>query len=180
MLCFPLKLTSGKFNLIYSFPDQLRHNMFKKAILFIACGFGTGFAPFAPGTFGSLLGILAYFIIQLFNWQIQIILVAALIIIAVITSHMAAKVLQKQDPGSIVIDEIAGQVITLWGVEFTLINVIAGFILFRFFDIIKPYPIKKLEKRVPGGAGIVVDDLLAGVYARIIMLLFLIVYNYIA
>lgn len=153
--------------------------MFKKMILFVACGLGTGFAPFAPGTFGSLLGIPAYFVIQLFNWKVQIILVAALIIIAVITAHIGAKILQKDDPGSIVIDEIAGQVITLWGVEFTLVNIIAGFILFRFFDILKPFPIKKLEKQVPGGAGIVADDLLAGVYARIIMLFFVIGYRYI-
>lgn len=153
--------------------------MFKKIILFVAQGFGTGLAPVAPGTFGSLLGILAYFIIQLFNWKTQIILVAILIVIAVITAHLGAKFLQKEDPGSIVIDEIAGQVITLWGVEFTLVNVIAGFILFRFFDILKPYPIKILEKRVPGGAGIVVDDLVAGIYGRIIMLLFIIGYGYI-
>lgn len=153
--------------------------MLKKLILSVAQGFGTGLAPVAPGTFGSLLGIPAYFIIQLFNWQIQIILVAVLIAIAVITAHFAAKLLQKKDPGSIVIDEIAGQVITLWGVEFTFANVIAGFILFRFFDILKPYPIKILEKRVPGGAGIVIDDLAAGVYARIAMLLFVIGYSYI-
>ena len=152
--------------------------MLKKIFLFIAQGFGTGLAPAAPGTFGSLLGIPAYFIIQLFNGQTQIILVAALIAIAVITAHIGARLLQKEDPGSIVIDEIAGQVLTLWGVEFTLVNIIAGFILFRFFDILKPYPIKILEKKVPGGAGIVADDLMAGVYARIIMLLFVMGYGY--
>lgn len=155
-------------------------HMFKKIILFVSQGFGSGLMPFAPGTWGSLLGIPAYFIIQIFSWRIQIILVAALIVIAVITAHLGAKLLQKEDPGSIVIDEIAGQVITLWGVEFTLANIIAGFILFRFFDILKPYPIKKLEKRIPGGAGIVADDLMAGIYARIIMALFVIVYGYIA
>lgn len=154
--------------------------MLKKTILFVSQGFGTGLMPFAPGTWGSLLGIPAYFIIQLFSWRVQIVLVAVLIVIAVITAHLGAKFLQKQDPGSIVIDEIAGQVITLWGVEFTLVNIIAGFILFRFFDILKPYPIKILEKRIPGGAGIVADDLMAGVYARVIMLLFVIVYGYFA
>lgn len=151
--------------------------MLKKLILLIACGFGTGFAPVAPGTFGSLIGIPVYFIIQLFSWQIQIVLVALLIIIAVITAHFGAKILNKEDPGSIVIDEVAGQVMTLWAVEFTLANVIAGFVLFRFFDILKPYPIKILEKRVPGGAGIVVDDLVAGIYARIIMVGFVMVYG---
>lgn len=151
--------------------------MFKKIILFIACGFGTGFSPVAPGTFGSLIGIPAYFVILLFSWQVQIVLVALLIIIAVITAHIGAKILGKEDPGSIVIDEIAGQVITLWGVEFTLVNVVAGFVLFRFFDILKPFPIKILEKRVPGGAGIVVDDIMAGIYARIVMLIFVILYK---
>lgn len=151
--------------------------MFKKMILFTACGFGTGFAPAAPGTFGSLFGILVYFIIQSFSWQIQLVLVAVLVIIAVICSHVAAKMLGQEDPGSIVIDEIVGQVIALWGVQFTLANVIAGFVLFRFFDILKPYPIKMLEKKVPGGAGIVVDDLMAGIYARIIMFGFVLVYG---
>lgn len=146
-------------------------------IVFAACGFGTGFAPAAPGTFGSLLGILVYFILQLFSWQIQLALLAAFIIIAVVLAHFAAKIMGQEDPGAIVIDEIAGQVVALWGVAFTLPNVIAAFVLFRFFDILKPYPIKILEKKVPGGAGIVVDDLVAGIYARIVMFVFVIGYG---
>lgn len=152
--------------------------MLKKMIVFIACGFGTGYAPAAPGTFGSLLGLLVYYFMHWYSFATQIIITVCLIVLAVILAHIASKIMRQEDPGPIVIDEIAGQTIALWGVAFSGVNLIAGFILFRLFDIWKPFPIKRLEKSVPGGAGIVIDDLVAGLYARIILQIFIMVYPY--
>ena len=81
----------------------------------------------------------------------------------------AEKVLKKKDAGEIVIDEIAGLIVTFIGIPLTLKTVIIGFIIFRAFDILKPFPIRFLEKKVAGGPGIVLDDVLAGLYANLIL-----------
>jgi len=80
---------------------------------------------------------------------------------------MAEKILIQKDPGCIVIDEIAGIMIAFLGMPFNTISVAAGFITFRFFDILKPFPIRYMERRIAGGAGVVMDDLMAGVYSNI-------------
>lgn len=80
---------------------------------------------------------------------------------------MAEKILKQNDPGCIVIDEIAGIMVTFLSLPFNTITVIAGFLIFRFFDILKPFPIRSMERKLAGGTGIVMDDLLAGVYSNI-------------
>ena len=80
---------------------------------------------------------------------------------------MAEKILKQNDPGCIVIDEIAGIMVTFLSLPFNTITVIAGFLIFRFFDILKPFPIRPIERKLAGGTGIVMDDLLAGVYSNI-------------
>jgi len=96
---------------------------------------------------------------------------AALLIIglAVWIADVAAKTLKRKDPGCIVIDEIAGMVVTLIGLPFNLTTAVTGFILFRILDILKPYPIRILDKRVSGGLGIVADDVAAGIFANALM-----------
>lgn len=81
----------------------------------------------------------------------------------------AEKILKKKDAAEIVIDEIAGLMVTFIGLPFTLKTVIAGFIIFRTFDILKPFPIRLLEKKIAGGPGVVLDDVLAGLYANLII-----------
>ena len=81
----------------------------------------------------------------------------------------AEKMLGKKDPGCIVIDEIAGMAVTLLAIPFTLQNAIAGFLLFRFFDVLKPPPIRTIDKKVHGGVGIVLDDVIAGVFANLVL-----------
>ena len=81
----------------------------------------------------------------------------------------AEKILKQKDPGQIVIDEIAGLMITFAGLPFNLKTALAGFIIFRVLDILKPFPIHTLEKRVAGGSGVVLDDVLAGVYGNLIL-----------
>ena len=142
-------------------------NFRDKAAVFLATGFYVGNIPLAPGTFGSLLGLpLCYFLSGI---PVPTAILAGLLLIglAVWISDHAAQVLKRKDPGCIVIDEIAGLVVTLIGVPFQVTAVIIGFVLFRLFDILKPYPIRMIDRRLSGGVGIVADDLAAGLLANI-------------
>jgi len=143
-------------------------NFSKKAAVFLATGFYVGNIPFAPGTFGSLLGLPLCFFLAGIPWPAAITAVALFIALAVWVSNDAARILKRKDPGCIVIDEIAGMMITLVGVPFRLPAVISGFIVFRILDILKPFPIRRIDQRLSGGVGIVADDVVAGVFANII------------
>lgn len=152
-------------------------NFTNKAAVFLATGFYVGNIPFAPGTFGSLIGLPLCFLLA--GIQLPAAIIAALLIIglAIWIANVAAKTLKRKDPGCIVIDEIAGMVVTLIGLPFNLTTVVTGFILFRILDILKPFPIRILDKRVSGGLGIVADDVVAGIFANALMriLLFILV-----
>jgi phosphatidylglycerophosphatase A len=141
----------------------------EKAAVFLATGFYVGTIPFAPGTFGSLIGLpLCYLLAKL---QLTAAIIAALLLIglAIWISNAAAKTLKRKDPGCIVIDEMAGMAVTLIGLPFNLTTVVTGFILFRILDILKPFPIRVLDKRLSGGLGIVADDVAAGIFSNIII-----------
>ena len=86
---------------------------------------------------------------------------------AIWLADASEKLIKKKDPGCIVIDEIAGMLVTLAGLPFNFFTVVVGFVLFRLLDIFKPFPIRYLERKIPGGAGIVVDDIVAGIIANI-------------
>ncbi len=136
-----------------------------------ATGLGVGFIPFAPGTFGSLWGPLAFWFVCRAELSLPVLIVTAIVFIAagVPISTRAARALGKKDPGSVVYDEIAAFWIVfapqlLSGRPLTPFTAIAGFVLFRIFDISKPFPCRRLEK-LPDGAGIMADDLVAGAYA---------------
>jgi phosphatidylglycerophosphatase A len=141
----------------------------ERAILFVATGFFIGSVPFAPGTFGSLIGLPVCFLLSRLNFLQSLICILAFILFAIAIASAAEKILNQKDPGQIVIDEIAGLMVTLAGLPFNLKTVLAGFIIFRVFDILKPFPIRILEKRVGGGSGIVLDDVLAGVYGNLVI-----------
>ncbi len=141
----------------------------ERAVLFLATGFFIGTVPFAPGTFGSIIGLPICFLISRLDILIAVICTILFILFAIWMAAAAEKVLKKRDAGEIVIDEIAGLIVTFIGIPFTLKTVIIGFIIFRAFDILKPFPIGLLEKRVAGGPGIVLDDVLAGLYANLIL-----------
>ena len=141
----------------------------ERAVLFVATGFFIGSVPVAPGTFGSLLGLPLCFLLSRLNFLQSVIFILAFILFAIGIASAAEKILKQKDPGRIVIDEIAGLMVALAGLPFNLKTVLAGFILFRVFDILKPFPIRILEKRVGGGSGIVLDDVLAGVYGNLII-----------
>ena len=84
-------------------------------------------------------------------------------------AHDAEKILKKNDPGRIVIDEIAGLMVTLFGLPFNAVYALAGFVIFRFFDILKPFPIRLIEKKLSGGTAIVMDDVVAGIFSNLVL-----------
>lgn len=138
----------------------------------LALGLGSGLAPFAPGTFGSLVAVLLWVVFVEFGQpDLMTRLVALGVAVAVCTwsAQWASRRLQRKDPGCIVSDELAGQWLTLLCVPDAWPWWLAAFALFRLFDITKPWPMRQLE-RLPGGIGIVADDLAAGAYAAIVLI----------
>lgn len=137
-------------------------------ILILATGFGVGYFPFAPGTIGTLLAIPIYVFLSEIPFPLYEITLVGFFFLAVWISDKAGVVFGKKDDPRIVIDEIIGFFVTMLWVPKTNLSVIVGFFLFRFFDILKPPPIRLIE-RVRGGYGVVLDDVLAGVYGSIML-----------
>lgn len=138
---------------------------FKNPIHFLAYGFGSGLSPKAPGTFGTIMAVICYLPLSLLPLNGYLFVVAVSMIAGVYICGKAAEDLGVHDHGGIVWDEFAGFWVTMIAVPNHWAAILAGFILFRFFDIVKPWPISWLDKRVKGGFGIMVDDILAGLYS---------------
>ncbi|HUW97231.1 MAG TPA: phosphatidylglycerophosphatase A [Acidiferrobacter sp.] len=136
------------------------------AATFLATGFGVGRFPKAPGTAGSLLGLVLWWPVMGLGWPGYSLLLVVALGVGVVASGRAAIELGLTDPPMVVWDEVVGMGVALLAVPHGLLVVLAAFGLFRLFDITKPYPIKRLE-RLPGGYGIMLDDVLAGVYANV-------------
>lgn len=135
-------------------------------ILFLAFGFGSGLAKKAPGTFGTLAAVPLYLaLVQAQSLIVYSVVTLLVILVGVWICGQAAEKLGEHDFGGIVWDEIAGLLVTMWLVPFTWQAVALGFILFRVFDIVKPWPIRWIDRQVHGGLGIMLDDVLAGVFA---------------
>ena len=141
----------------------------ERAAIFLATGFFVGTVPFAPGTFGSIIGLPLVFLLSRINLLLSVAYILLFILFAIGIASATEKILNQKDPAKIVIDEIAGIMVAFTGLPFNLKTVIAGFVIFRVFDILKPFPIRSLERRVSGGSGVVLDDVLAGVYANLIL-----------
>ena len=137
---------------------------------FFAFGFGSGLSPFAPGTFGTLASIPLYLVLIQLSWPMYAWLVFIAFVVGVKLCDVTGGRLGVHDYGGIVWDEFVGFWITMFLIPFSWQNVVIGFFVFRFFDIIKPYPIGWLDKKVSGGFGVMIDDVLAGVYAMVVML----------
>lgn len=142
---------------------MLKH--FKTCVIFLATGFGLGYAPKAPGTVGTLAGVLLYLAFAPFSLTVYLIATLVVCVIGVPICGLTAKWWGMHDHPSIVWDEVAGYLITMIAWPFAWSTIVIGFIWFRVFDILKPWPINLLDKRVQGGLGIMLDDILAGVYA---------------
>lgn len=133
----------------------------------VTCGF-IGYLPFVPGTYASALGCILLYIFPFSSYAVNIIFLCCFVIFSVICINRLEY--GGKDPQYIVIDELAGMFITMAGHRTDLSHIITGFILFRIFDIVKPYPIRYVE-RYKKGYGIMADDILAGVFANICLYL---------
>ncbi|MFC1830205.1 phosphatidylglycerophosphatase A [Thermodesulfobacteriota bacterium] len=151
-------------------------NYREKSVMFLATGCFVGNMPVAPGTFGSLLGLPLCFFLSGIDLPAAILLSVLFMLFAIWIAHAAEKILMEKDPGCIVIDEIAGILVVFLGLPYNIFTVIAGFVIFRMFDILKPFPIRFLEIKLPGGAGIVMDDILAGIYSNLVLRALLLFY----
>jgi len=140
-----------------------------KIILLIATGFFSGKIPFAPGTFGTIVALPFALLFLIIPSYLHAIYVTCFILAAIYFADKAQKIINKKDPGCIVIDEIAGYVVALSIVPVTLNYLCIGFCIFRFFDILKPAPAKYFEDSFSGGAGIVLDDIMAGILTAFIL-----------
>ena len=138
---------------------------------------GVGYLPLAPGTWGSLVGVGIFLLLV---WAIPAYSLIVLVLVAIVAvtcvgiwaATRTEQLSGRKDPGKVVVDEVAGQLIALFPLtlftRWSWVAVIVSFILFRFFDIVKPYPANKLQD-LNGGAGVMLDDLVAGVYGAVIV-----------
>jgi phosphatidylglycerophosphatase A len=150
----------------------MKHPLSRRLVVAIATGAYVGYLPPAPGTLGSLLGLVLL-------WPVgpgtaQILITLCLIGVGIVVADRAAKVLGAEDPSAIIIDEIAGIAVATMLLPPRFLERVAAFILFRLFDVIKPFPARQAE-RLPGGFGIVADDLIAGLYANVLVQVWLLI-----
>ncbi len=128
---------------------------------------GVGFLPFAPGTGATIVGVvIAYYLGN--NVLLYIVVLLVLLALGIMTTGIIEKQMNQKDPGILVIDEVVGMMVALWGLPLIWPVMICGFFLFRAFDMFKIYPINKLEGQ-SGGWGIMLDDCMAGVYTNVIL-----------
>ncbi|MCC5854557.1 MAG: phosphatidylglycerophosphatase A [Idiomarina sp.] len=143
--------------------------LLKNPIHLLSLGFGTGLAPKAPGTFGTLVGIPAVLLFEPLGVEAYLGVVVAFALFGIFLCGETGKVLKQHDDPAIVWDEIVGYMIAMIALPATWQTLLLAFVLFRFFDILKPWPIRWLDKRVKGGFGVMVDDILAGLFSLLIM-----------
>lgn len=132
--------------------------------LLLATGFGSGYSPVAPGTAGSLVAVLIYFCLAQLDILAYIVFCVAVTVLGCFVADRAGKHFGVVDAQQIVIDEIAGFLISMTGVELSFRALVAGFTLFRLFDVFKPWPASYFDSTAQGGFGVVMDDVAAGVY----------------
>jgi len=143
----------------------------KKLALLIATTGGLGYARIAPGTVGSAAGVAIYLLTSHWSLPAQLGLAAGVSAIGVWAADVAAVHFGRADPSHVVIDEVAGQLVTYLGTGVGWKGAIIGFLLFRGLDIVKPWPIREIDHGMRGGAGIMLDDVLAGILAASVLLL---------
>jgi phosphatidylglycerophosphatase A len=146
-----------------------RKTLSDRVALAVATGLGVGYAPVVPGTFGSLPGVAAAWLLWTFGGSAATTAGLLLVVpVGVWAATRAEAHFGRIDPGAVVIDEVAGQILTLAFLPLTPRVLLAGFLLFRVLDILKPFPARRLES-LPGGSGIMADDLAAGIYGNILL-----------
>lgn len=138
----------------------------KRVALLVATAGGAGYSPLAPGTVGSAVGLAVFWLTRSWPMLAQLALIALIAGIGIWAGTVAVGHFGREDPGEVVIDEVAGQLVTLVATGATFFGATLGFFVFRLLDIVKPWPANRFE-RLPGGVGIMADDLMAGVYGNL-------------
>ncbi|MFP6779624.1 MAG: phosphatidylglycerophosphatase A [Alphaproteobacteria bacterium] len=133
--------------------------------------FGIGYIPFASGTFGSLAGLLIGYLIYLINYNLLFLVIPILFIIGIKASDIYQSKTGEQDSSVIVIDEVVGQLIAMLTVLDNFLLIFVSFLLFRFFDIFKPWPASFFDKKMKNGKGVMLDDVVAGIYTLLILIM---------
>jgi phosphatidylglycerophosphatase A len=148
-------------------PETLARQVLRDPVHWVAFGFGSGLLPKAPGTWGSLLAVGLFWLVPPLPLLVQLTVLALAFAAGCVICGISARRLGVHDHGGIVFDEIVAMLLVLCvtprGAAWTL----AAFLLFRFFDVLKPWPIREADHRIPGGLGIMLDDVLAAVYAAL-------------
>lgn len=140
----------------------------EKCVVFWATGCYAGYLPGAPGTYGTLVAIPLCYLLSRLGLLTGIVFIGAFVGVAVWVSSEAETIFRKKDSSLIVVDEMAGFLVTLFLIPWSAKSLVTGFVVFRIFDIVKPFPIRRLESQLPGGWGVVADDVFAGFYANVI------------
>ena len=140
-----------------------------RLIIMFVTGCYLGYSPIVSGTVGSLGGVLLYILLNRFvHLPYYAVITLVIFILGIFTSSKAEVIFGKKDSGKIVIDEVVGFLVTMFAIPLTWKYVIAGFFLFRVLDVIKPYPIRRIEG-FEGGFGVMIDDFIAGIYGNLIL-----------
>jgi len=153
----------------YGVSQLSARQIIRDPVLFLAFGFGSGLSKYMPGTLGTLIAVPLYLAMLHVNNWIYLLLTLLSMVLGVFICDHATKKLQVPDFGGIVWDEIAGFLITMCWLPYSWQSLLAGFVAFRFFDILKPWPIRWLDKHVHGGFGIMLDDVVAGIFAAAVL-----------
>jgi phosphatidylglycerophosphatase A len=139
----------------------------------LSFGFGSGLSPYAPGTAGTIAAIPVYLLLSMLNPVFYLLATLASVFLGIYLCGRTSKVLGVHDHAAIVWDEFAGFFITMLFAPVSITTVILGFCLFRIFDIFKPWPASVIDTRIKGGMGVMLDDVIAGIYAMLILQLYL-------
>jgi phosphatidylglycerophosphatase A len=148
---------------------SLSNKVWRNPAYFIAFGFGSGLSPVAPGTFGTLTAIPLYWLLSFCSWPMYFVITVFAFILGVYVSDIVSRDLGEHDYKGIVWDEVVGYLLTMFLVPKGWLWALAGFVLFRLFDICKPWPIGWVDARVKGGMGIMLDDVIAAIPAWVIL-----------
>ena len=149
--------------------DDLQGLKISNPIHLAAVGFGSGLSKKAPGTFGTLAAVPFYYLFSFLPLEGYFAVLVVSSLLGILICHITSRDMGVHDHGSIVWDEFVGYWITMIMVPFSVQWAVVGFILFRFFDILKPFPISWLDKKVSGGFGIMIDDIVAGLFAAVVL-----------
>jgi len=147
----------------------LASKVWQDPLYFIAFGFGSGLMPIAPGTWGTLVAMPIYLCLAHLGWMVYLSVSLAAFVLGVFVCDHVSRDMGVHDYKGIVWDEVVGYLLTMCLVPVGWVWMLVGFVLFRVFDIWKPQPIRLIDRRVPGGLGIMLDDVVAAVFAWMVM-----------